>query len=125
MENNKLCPAGLLLAQRLELGVKNIEGGAKEIKAACNGVAKTLQDIRDTTITLHTRMEDVERRADLNDKQTSDLGERVEGHIGVHIGFERAGERMGKRYGTVYGIASIVIAAVVAYATVLQALSIP
>ena len=113
MKDDKLCPAGALLAQRLELGVKNIQEGAAEIKAACNGVAKTLEGIRDTTIALHTKMEDIERRADLNDSQTVDLGKQVEGHIGVHIGNERAGIIAGRRSGMIYGFVSAIVGSVV------------
>ena len=120
MENQKLCPAGAMLAQRLELGVKNIQDGAAEIKIACNGVAKTLQDIRDTTTALHTRMVDVERRADKNDTETVALGKKVEGHIGVHIGFEQAGVMTGRRY-AVIGVVGAIVVSLVACATFLQA----
>lgn len=120
MKNNELCPAGLLLAQRLELGVKNIQDGAVEIKAACNGVAGALQDVRNATVALHTKMEDVERRADLNDTETRKLGQKFEGHIGVHVGFEQAGVVTGRRY-AVAGVISAVVVSLVACATFLQA----
>ena len=120
MENQKLCPAGAMLAQRLELGVQNIQDGAAEIKAACGGVTRALQGIRDTTTILHTSLDDVKRRADLNDKQTLELGKKVEGHIGVHVGFEQAGVMTGRRYAVV-GVVGAIVVSLVACATFLQA----
>jgi hypothetical protein len=77
MEKQELCQAGALLAQRMEIGVESLRTGAAEVRTACNEVVGALQGIRDTTTALHVSVEDVKRRADLNDKQTLDLGKQV------------------------------------------------
>ena len=117
---SELCQAGALLAQHMEEGVKSLQAGAAEVRAACNEVSVTLQDIRNTTTALHTSIEDVKRRADLNDSQTSELGKKVEGHIGVHIGFEKSGVVTGRRY-AIAGVICAVVVSLVACATFLQA----
>lgn len=119
MENQELCQAGALLAQRMEIGVESLRTGAAEVRTACNEVVGALQNIRDTTTVLHTGLEDVKRRADLNDKQTLDLGKQVEGHIGVHVGLERAGIVTGRRY-AVAGVVGAVLVSFIACITFLQ-----
>ena len=114
MEKQELCTAGALLAQRLDIGIKNLQEGTAGVKVACDEVVKTLQDIRNTTTGLHTRLLNVESRADKNDKKTSDLGEKFEGHIGRHVGTERAGVAAGRRHGMIYGFTSAAVGSVIA-----------
>jgi hypothetical protein len=93
----------------MDIGAKNLQTGAVELKMACNAVADTMQEIRSTTIELHARLKGVEARADKNDQTTIELGEKVSGHIGVHVGLERAGVMAGRKYGIVYGFVGAIV----------------
>ena len=114
MKNNELCTAGILLEQRMELGVKNLQIGAAEVRAACKEVSETLQNIRMAKAGLNTRLEGVEQITATNDKQTATINTEVESHIGVHIGVEKAGIMAGRKSGMVYGFVGAVIGSITA-----------
>ena len=49
MTKQELCPAGALLAQRMEIGAENLQDGTVGVRAARKEVSWTLRDIRNTT----------------------------------------------------------------------------
>lgn len=114
MKDNKLCTAGILLEQRMELGVKNLQIGAAEVRSACKEVSETLQNIRITTAELNARLDGVEQRTAANDKQTAEINTKVESHIGVHIGVEKAGIVAGRKSGMIYGFAGAILGSITA-----------
>lgn len=104
MNDNELCTAGILLEQRLGIGVKNLQDSTSEIKLACNDIVSTLQDIRNANTEFHTRLKTIEHQVESNSIKTIKLSQKFEGHIGKHEGLEEAGMLAGRKYGTFYGL---------------------
>jgi hypothetical protein len=116
MEDQKLCLAGAMLAQRLELGVKNLQDGTVVIRTACKDVSVAMQNIRNTTTDLHARLSMIEQEAEKNEVRVRGLEKEMAGHVGTHAGLEKAGTSAGKKYGMIYGCAGTVISFIVAAA---------